>query len=405
MRFAMWAYPWDVLDVGLDTAVADLRDRAGVNGINLATSYHAGRFFQPRSPVRKTYFPEDGTIYFRPNPALWADRAIAPKMAELVAERGDILAELARRRDETGLAVACWTVCLHNTRLGLLHPGACTRNAFGDPNYYSLCPSHPDVRAYAVTLVQDLSRQYRPETIQLESPGFMGYRHGFHHELDGVGLAPEDDFLLSLCFCDACLRRAAAAGTDGEAARRTVRAWIQESAESAVPQPRWPDFAQRGSDVFRDHAAVEAYVLWRFEPVTSLVAEIRVAADAGTRIEVIDGKDGWRSGSDLSALSKICDGVVFCAYDRSPAAVGADAEAVHRMLPPKCALGIGMRLFHPEMQSANDIVARSIAAAKAGATMLHYYNYGLVPAARLDWVRAAVDAMQTRLSVGAPGRI
>jgi len=23
---------------------------------------------------------------------------------------------------------------------------------------------------------------------------------------------------------------------------------------------------------------------------------------------------------------------------------------------------------------------------------MHYYNYGLVPAARLDWVRAAVDA-------------
>ena len=66
---------------------------------------------------------------------------------------------------------------------------------------------------------------------------------------------------------------------------------------------------------------------------------------------------------------------------------------MRRLLPPGCALGVGMRLFYPEMQSANDIVARSVAATRAGATQLHYYNYGLVPAARLDWVRAAVDAV------------
>ena len=395
MRSAMWAYPWDVLDLGLDAVAADLKGRAGVNGINLATSYHAGRFFQPRSPVRKSYFPEDGTIYFQPNPALWADRAIVPKVADLVAERGDLLAELIRRRDETGLSVACWTVCLHNTRLGLLYPGACTRSAFGDPNYYSLCPSHPEVRAYAITLVQDLARHYRPETIQLESPGFMGsYYHGFHHEKDGVGLTPEDDFLLSLCFCDACLQRAAAARVDGRAAQHTVRAWIQEAADRAVPQPRWPDFAVGGPDAFRDHPEVEAYVLWRFEPVTSLVAAIRAAADSGTRIEVIDVNDGWRSGSDLAALGKSCDGILFCAYERSPAAIEAETEAVRRILPPHCTLGVGMRLFYPEMQSPQDIVARSVAATRAGATQLHYYNYGLVPAARLDWVRAAVDVVQ-----------
>ena len=64
MRFAIWTYPWDILDLGIGQVIADVRDRAGLNGINLATSYHADRFFQPRSPARMTYFPEDGTIYF-----------------------------------------------------------------------------------------------------------------------------------------------------------------------------------------------------------------------------------------------------------------------------------------------------------------------------------------------------
>jgi hypothetical protein len=52
-----------------------------------------------------------------------------------------------------------------------------------------------------------------------------------------------------------------------------------------------------------------------------------------------------------------------------------------------------MRLFHPEMRAAEDIVGNSLAAMRAGATEIDYYNYGLVPAARLDWVRAATEAV------------
>jgi hypothetical protein len=391
-RLAMWTYPWDVLDLGLETVARDLRERAGLNGINIATAYHAGRFFQPRSPKRKAYFPEDGTIYFQPDPNLWARRRVVPKVADVIADK-DILKDVIAARDRGGLSVACWTVCLHNMRLGLLHPDTCTRNAFGDPNYYSLCPSHPEVRAYIVTLVQDLTTHYRPDIVQLETPGFMGYAHEFHHEKDGVGLTAEDDFLMSLCFCEACTARATAAGIDVAAARRKVQSWIIETAERAVPAPRWPDFDRRGPDLFKEHPEVEAFVRWRFEPVTSLVSAIRDAAHPASRVDVLDVNDGWRSGSDLAALGKICDGVVFCAYDRAPAAVESDGKAVRALLYDRTRLGVGMRLFHPEMRAAEDIVANSLAAIRAGATEIDYYNYGLVPAARLDWVRAATEAV------------
>jgi hypothetical protein len=388
----MWTYPWDVIDLGLETVSRDLHDRAGLNGINIATAYHAGRFFQPRSPKRKAYFPEDGTIYFQPDPRRWSGQRIQPKVADVVAEQ-DVLQDLIAARDRGGLSVACWTVCLHNMRLGLLHPGSCTRNAFGDLNYYSLCPSHPDVRRYIVTLIQDLTTRYRPDIVQLETPGFMGYAHEFHHEKDGVGLTAEDDFLMSLCFCEACIAWAARSGVDAEAARQTVRQLIIETSERAVPAPRWPDFVSRGPEVFREYPALEAFVRWRFEPVTSLVAAIRDAADPRVRIDVIDINDGWRSGSDLAALGKICEGVVFCAYDRAPETLEADTARVRALLGDAARLGVGMRLFHPEMRSADDIATRSLAAIRAGATEIDYYNYGLVPAARLDWVRAASDAV------------
>jgi hypothetical protein len=243
------------------------------------------------------------------------------------------------------------------------------------------------------TLVKDLTAHYRPDIVQLESPGFMGYAHEFHHEKDGVGLTAEDDFLMSLCFCGACIAGAAKAGIDANAARATVRRWIVETAERAVPAPLWPDFTERGPDVFAAHPEVEAFVRWRFEPVTSLVAAIRDEADPRTRIDVLDINDGWRSGSDLAALSKICEGVVFCAYDRAPQVLEADTKDVRAILGDTVKLGVGMRLFHPEMKSAEDIMSRSLAAIRAGATVIDYYNYGLVPAARLDWVRAATDAV------------
>ena len=84
MHRSMWTYAWDILDLGFDAALGELRDRAGLNSVSLASSYHAGRFLQPRSPKRKVYFPEDGTIYFHPTPARWEGLAIQPKVAEVI---------------------------------------------------------------------------------------------------------------------------------------------------------------------------------------------------------------------------------------------------------------------------------------------------------------------------------
>ncbi|MGI3900659.1 MAG: hypothetical protein ACRYGP_32990 [Janthinobacterium lividum] len=387
MHATMWTYPWDVQDLTAERVEAELRT-AGIDTISLASAYHAGRFLQPRSLRRKSYYPEDGTIYFEPTPARWADSRIRPRVAALTRE-ADVLRDLVRRRDEGGLRVSAWTVCLHNTRLGLLHPEAVTRNAFGDANIFSLCPSHPDARAYVRTLVADLSATYRPDTIELESPSFMGYAHGFHHEKDGVGLLAEDDFLLSLCFCPACLARAAAAGVDGEAARSTVRRWIAEACDRAVPEPRWPDFPASGLDVLRSHPEVEAYARWRFEPVTSLLQELRGEAHPATRLVLIAGDNAWLEGADLGAASRALDGVILCAYDRSPDEVEVLLTRGRAEIGADKALGAGFRLFYPEMTAPVDVVDRVAAAGRGGADGAHFYNYGLVPQARLDWVAAA----------------
>jgi hypothetical protein len=392
MHLSMWSYPWDFEDIGIDEAIGELRDVGKLNTVSLATSYHAGRFLQPRSPARKAYFPEDGTIYFKPDPNRWEGSALTPQVASIVG-RVDVLRELARRRDADGLAVSCWTVCLHNTRLGMRYPHTATRNAFGDPNYYNLCPSHPDARAYARALVADVSYNYRPDSIELESPCFMGFAHEFQHEKDGVGLTAEDDFLLSLCFCDACLARARRAGIDGERARETVRKWIVEMCEREIPAPRWPTFPLAGLDVFKPYPEVYDYLLWRFEPVTSLIGELREAAAPATKVYLIDLKDGWIGGCDLAAIAKVCDGAILCAYNMDPAATEALMRDGRSSLGPDKYLGAGFRVFYPETPNAEQLALRSRAALAGGANGINYYNYGLIPKKRLGWVGGAVERL------------
>ncbi len=237
-----------------------------------------------------------------------------------------------------------------------------------------------------------MSANYQPDAIELETPCFMPYAHGCHREKDGVGLTAEDDFLLSLCFCPPCLTLAAKGGVDGAAARRATRRLVAEALERELPKPRWPDFRQRGLDVVGDHSEILDYARWRAEPVTSLVAEIRDRAHPASKVYVIDILDGWLGGCDATALGRACDGLIFCADDMT-AAETADVIARGRVaLGPNRFVRAGLRAFHPEMAGASDLAAKTGAAVAAGADGVNVYNFGLVPAARLDWVQQAVAA-------------
>ena len=311
-RVSVWAYPWDLHDIGLDAAL-DRITQAGGNCVSLATSYHAGRFLQPGNPRRRVYFPQDGTVYYRVDPARWQGQEIRALQAEIVATEGDTLAALVDRRDRGGPQVSCWTVCLHNTRLGMAHPGHVMRTAHGDPHLYALCPSSPAARAYVTTLVREVAEVYAPDRIELESPDFMGFSHGFHHEKDGLGLLPEEDFLLGLCFCDHCRRDATAAGIPFEQARLRVVALLDAAFARDLPQRSFPDFPARGLAAFDGEPALAAFLHWRPGQVTALVAAVAAVVPPATELAVIDQDGSWTGGLDITALAPLVGSVLYCA--------------------------------------------------------------------------------------------
>jgi hypothetical protein len=388
---SVWAYPWDLQDIGAEAAAATLAE-LGVGMVSMATSYHAGRFLQPGNPKRRVYFPEDGTVYYRLDPSRWSGAEIMPLQATIVGHEGDKLAELVALRDKGGPGISCWTVCLHNTRLGMLHPAHVVRTAHGDAQYYGLCPSSPAVRSYVVGLVKEIAERYRPDRIELESPDFMGFSHGYHHEKDGLPVLPEDDFLLGVCFCAHCLARAKVAGVDGVAAQAAVARLLDASFARELPQAQLPDFPGLGIAAFAGLPAIHEYLVWRAEPVTSLVAEIKAVVPSGVRLLLIDFEGSWWGGVDVAAVAPHLDGILHCAYFTPTDRIAGLMAVARQVLGPDKTLVAGYQLFHPNVKDRADLAAR-VAAAAPWVDGYNFYNLGLVPPKRLDWIRTAVTAV------------
>jgi len=383
MKSAFWTYPWDLADIGI-AQVCDEIQSLGFDAVSVASVYHAGRFLQVRSPKRRAYFPQDGSCYFRPDPKIWSEQQIQPITSSLAREQ-DILRELIELRDGGGLDVSAWTVCLHNTALGEQYPDLVTRNAWGDPNFYNLCPSTPAAQAYVANLVRDLSQNYRPNRIELESPNFLGFAHEHHHEKDMVGLPPEGDFLMALCFCDSCKTHARAKGIDADGVQRRVRVMIDEIVSAEKPVRIFPGFNEAGLDSFNNDSELKAYVDLRKIHVSSLIAAAKEACHPDVDLMLIDGQDGWLAGCDHHAIAKIGLQIMLCAYDMEDCQV-EKLMTYAKTLPGQAGGQIGLRLGYPEYAGAQEFAARLAQLRALGAEGVNIYNYGLVPKGRLSWL-------------------
>jgi hypothetical protein len=172
----LYAYPWDLAGTA-PHAVAARMAKLGIGSITLAMSYHAGKFLRPWATGARVVFPEDGVLYFDPTPSLYGQ--VKPVGHSDPAQRR-LAADLAPH-----IPLRAWLVLLHNTRIGMQDSALVARNAWGDPYVYSLCPSHDANRAYALAVCRDAASQ--PVTaLVLETPGWLPYAHGYHHEFAQV---------------------------------------------------------------------------------------------------------------------------------------------------------------------------------------------------------------------------
>jgi len=384
---AIYAYAWDLAERGVAEVGAELGG-LGLDTVTLAGSYHAGKFLRPRGRTGKVYFPEDGTVYFRPDPARYG--AIKPLASRMVAER-DIFAELA---GEKSLAVNAWMVLLHNTRLGQAHPEATVQNAFGDRYVYSLCPSNPTAREYAVALCADVTDRYAVMGLSIEAPGFAPYVHGFHHEFALVKPNRWLDGHLGLCFCEHCMADAQRIGIDVHGLRRRICGDVESYLAGDFDLP--DDMAEAFwlADT-RSDGSLGAFLAWRATIVTSLVAEIRAATRKDAALAVIPSvtrptAGAWYEGSDLAALAEAAGIIEACFYEPGPERVVADAWDVRRRVAGRGHIRGILRPAHPDLNSAGAVAAAVQGLRAAGIDDIAFYNYGFLRPRSLKWLGEAM---------------
>lgn len=383
MEFAAWAYAWDLLDEGVESAATRLRD-IGVTEVNLATNYHHVQAFTPHNPERRTFFAK-ASSYFQPGDE-YGDLAPVPHEE---MEGNDWVREVAEDLAETGVSLNSWTIGVHNSRLGMRHPEATIENAFGDHLVFGLCPSKPAAHNYLANVVSDLAGRDTFERIELESfDYFHGSGFGWHHDKFHAQLGDLGEFLFGVCFCDDCRANAADAGVDADRAKSVVRETVDGIVAGDVPH---------GTNVtgwLRTHPSVEAYVDVREETLVSVFADVARAAggaDVGYYLGVLPVGQTWMAGVNPHAVGDHLDYFTVAAYESSRAEV---LDCLHEAdaLTPGVPLHAGLLPGHPAVQDRDTLVDIVDGLAASGVPRVSFYNYGLLPERNLDWIADATSA-------------
>lgn len=235
-------YPWDIADEGINSCLDNLQTLAGMNSVYMVglvhqevRPTHPHQTFFPHNPVRRYFLPEDSRVYWKPDPAYFADCEIRPQVTEVGFLRDkDWLALLAKSAAPRGLKVGCeisrtvipTQLALNQYRHALQRDitGSIIDTSCSKPRAF-LCPNSPATREYLVALLGDLRDNYDLDFIQTCVSLFAAGREtysGTTGMTPGTELKQLLDVTTGGCFCRNCKGLATRLGFDWSEIRRDV---------------------------------------------------------------------------------------------------------------------------------------------------------------------------------------
>jgi hypothetical protein len=402
VRATVATFVEDFLAEGPAVVAANIADRAGASGVSIAAAYHASRDVFPHDPQHRVRWSDPGTVLFHPTARRYSGLRVQPRVARVSRDR-DAYRECVAAARERGLDVTAWTVFLHTDR-GFELEDLAPENAFGDPYLTDLCPSRPEAREYAVALAEDVAAT-GATVVDAESLHHPPFEHGGHHERSFVPLGEAARFLMSLCFCPACLRRAADDGVDGGRVRAAIReridAWLTGEPEPPLDREAAGELA--GGEL-------AGYLAARVACVTSLVAEVATAVQSqGARLSFCDlsgalkgyasgdptgaaaAATSWVLGVDLAGVADAGARIGALGYTADPARLRLDLTGYTGLLAGR-PFGLTLRPMPPDAATAENLRAKVATAREFPVEELSFYHYGLARLDALDWIREALAA-------------
>ena len=392
MQRGFLTYAWDLLNGGPEAILEQMADEMGCTAVVVNCTYHHARLYRPRQTGQRTLELPGAVALWRPNPARYPRENLVPESYEPVTE----LQVLERTRDAAGrlgMEATVWMVGLHNSTLGNQNPALCMQNCFGDRYEYSLCPAQPAVQAYLAGMVEDVCDQIRPERLLLEAIGYLGLRHGIHHEMFFLPWHEALELAFSLCFCPACKQRAAGAGVDAGGLQRRVAETVSEWLESERPPA--DEQASEMMATLTSLPGAREYLELRARTVTELVERVwPLCQNEGVELEVIPASfhrplaRAWLEGADVVELSQVCDRLLIPSYFDTAAEVEIDL-AWARAHGVNGRIAAALNACGPGLATAAELAAQVAVCEAAGCEAVYTYNYGLLTHRRLAWVAEA----------------
>lgn len=385
---SLFVFPWCFADEGIEQLMTYLRD-LGINRLALTSHYHAGFFLYGTNPKRRVHMLEDGVTYFRPTESFYADSPIKPAVSRLCDDT-DLFGDICVQAQKAGIEVSAWTVCLHNTRIGLLHPEYTIHNVYGDSLPHAMSPAHMASRAFVKAMVADLAENYPIEAVLLEAPDYRKRAHGgdwvsgHHHERDGVYLRPLEQDLMDLSFNPADMNEAREKGVDVDAVFRAVRRHMDSYFVQAPCEPvGLPETMEQFIDQVPELADLQTCYRGIEE---SFLQELReVAQPRGLKLE-----------GGTSPLVDIATAAAYGETVERTAQIVRDTKAAIR---PQQRLIFSYRMGFNGPGMGTPVVSEDqtcqivSAIAENGADGVGFYNYGECARNCVEWIKPALKAI------------
>jgi len=383
---AMWIYPWDLADEGIESVISYLVKDVGINAVALATAYHSVEHLRPRSLGGKFYRSSKASLYFEPDSSFFSETKLRPYVSPLV-KGNPILHRFVEACHKYEAKAESWTVFLHNSYLATKNPDCAQRNVYGDPMPYALCPANPDVRAYAVGLSRNLAA-IGIQIIELESLSYMGFGHAHYHSKFGIDFGGAQA-LFSFCLCQDCRKKGADSDIDIDRMESQIQKELDDIFQTGKTDTDLEQYLEKIE-------GLEKFIQVRQSVISSLLQEIKDAVDI--ELNFILMGNNITSGFAPKTINQISDKVEILAYTSSTSQMEDMIRGKYQEIGNREKLVVGYSVYGSSTPNAETLYNNVRVAIDIGVKHFAFYNYGIMPPKNLEWVKKANEIIGSKSS-------
>ncbi len=366
------AYPWNLMERGLEGLVDRLRGEVGVTGISVWAATPRLKQFRVRD-VRPRLFRTDGGLFFQPSHRQGSWTGCRP-MVSTWTRGANPLETIAEQCVRSDVQLRAILPAATTGGLALRYPEFACRNAFDDESGTAICLANPDVQEYLVRLAADITTNY-PVVGLVLADFVVGWREAFTRGLIlSAPLGDAERGVLSTCFCGACVSHSDSEGVDVREARKRTQAIVGKALTEAA------FFGGSLDALLADQPAIAEHRKTQTMRLNSLLRRLVETC----RVDVIlsrtkgDPASDWPGGLD----ARIPAGVLTRARSMDRLHEAVSERAKRNEVWTSAGWTIGPR--------AAEFVGTLSQAAQLGFAGIDIDNYGVLPDAAFTTIKQAI---------------